>query len=300
MFSLRLLLPALFTLIVAVLLWQPMAASAGPEMTEKARKFVAAHEAKLRPLEIAGGLAWWNANISGKDEDFKKKEEAQNRIDEALADAEKFKELKEIKQNGKQIDDPVLARAIEVLYLAYLEKQIDTAHLKKMVEKSNTVEKKFNKFRALVDGKEMTDSEVRKVLKNSRDSERRQVVWAASKAVGGELEADLKELVKLRNEAAVKLGFKNYHAMLLFLNEQDGEQIIKLFDDLDELTREPFRAAKAEIDAKLAADYKIKPDQLMPWHYHDPFFQETPAVFKTDLDEPFVKADLIKMLPGFL
>ncbi len=299
MFSLRLLLPALFTLIVAVLLWQPMAASAGPEMTEKARKFIAAHEAKLRPLEIAGGLAWWNANISGKDDDFKKKEEAQNRIDEALADADKFKELKEIKQNSKQIDDPILARAIEVLYLAYLEKQIDTAHLKKMVEKSNTVEKKFNKFRTLVDGKEMTDSEVRKVLKNSRDSERRQVVWAASKAVGSELEADLKELVKLRNEAAVKLGFKNYHAMLLFLNEQDGEQIIKLFDDLDELTREPFRVAKAEIDAKLAADYKIKPDQLMPWHYHDPFFQETPAVFKTDLDEPFVKADLIKMTRDF-
>ena len=24
----------------------------------------------------------------------------------------------------------------------------------------------------------------------------------------------------------------------------------------------------------------------MPWHYHDPFFQESPAVFDADLDEP--------------
>jgi peptidyl-dipeptidase A len=45
---------------------------ASPEMTEQAKKFVAAHEAKVRPLDIAAGLAWWNANISGKDEDFKK------------------------------------------------------------------------------------------------------------------------------------------------------------------------------------------------------------------------------------
>ena len=27
----------------------------------------------------------------------------------------------------------------------------------------------------------------------------------------------------------------------------------------------------------------------MPWHYHDPFFQETPAVFKADLDKIYAK-----------
>ena len=41
-----------------------------PDAGEQARQFVAAHEAKVRPLEKAAALAWWNANISGKDEDF--------------------------------------------------------------------------------------------------------------------------------------------------------------------------------------------------------------------------------------
>jgi peptidyl-dipeptidase A len=117
--------------------------------------------------------------------------------------------------------------------------------------------------------------------------------------VGTTLEKDLKELVKLRNQAAVQLGFKNYHAMALFLAEQDGEQIVQLFDELDALTREPFQKAKAEIDAKLASNSGISVNELYPWHYHDPFFQETPAVFGTDIDAPFAKADLQQLCREF-
>ncbi len=298
MFCLRLLLPAALVFAATWVLCYPLAAPARPQANERARKFVKAHEAKLRPLEVESNLAWWNANVSGKDEDFKKKEEAQNRIDEALADPVTFRELKEIKTNGG-IDDPILAREIDVLYLAYLEKQVDPALLKKIVALSNKVEKAFNVFRARVDGKEMTDSEVRKVLKTSKDSEQRRAVWEASKAVGALLESDLRALVKLRNQAAVKLGYKNYHALQLFLNEQNSDELIKLFDELDELTREPFRAAKSEIDAKLAADCNVKVDELMPWHYQDPFFQESPAVFAANLDAPYADADLPKLCSVF-
>jgi len=291
MLCLRLLFPVALAILSVLVVWRPVAISASPEGSARAAKFVKTHEAKLRPLEVAAGLAWWNANISGKDEDFKEKERTQNRIDEALANPEAFRELKEIKRQGG-IDDPVLAREIDVLYLAYLEKQVDPDLLKKITALANKVEKSFNVYRAKVDGKEMTDSEVRRILKNSKDSERRKEVWESSKAVGGVVEADLRELVKLRNEAATKLGFKNYHALQLFLNEQKGEDLIKLFDELDDLTREPFRAAKAEIDAKLVADYQVRTDQLMPWHYHDPFFQESPAVFAINIDTPYTKADL--------
>jgi peptidyl-dipeptidase A len=267
-------------------------------MTERAKKFIAAHEARLRPLEIASALAWWNANISGKDEDFAKKEEAQNKIDAALADRAAFKELKSL-HAAASIIDPQLNRMIHLLYLQYLEKQVDPELLKKVVAKANAVEKAFNNFRAVVDGKEMTDSEVRKVLKESKNSERRKAVWEASKGVGPVLESDLKELVKLRNQMATALGFKNYHALQLKINEQDADKLIQLFDDLDALTREPFRAAKAEIDAKLAADCGIRVEELRPWHVHDPFFQESPAVFAANLDAPYQKADLLGMCQRF-
>jgi peptidyl-dipeptidase A len=164
---------------------------------------------------------------------------------------------------------------------------------------SNAVEKTFNEFRPEIDGKKATDNEVRKILKESTDSERRRAAWEASKKVGAAVEKDLKELVKLRNQAAAKLGFKNYHAMVLALSEQDGEQLLKLFDELDELTREPFKAAKAEIDVQLAKNCKVKVADLMPWHYHDPFFQETPSVFSADIDEPFRNVDFIEVSRKF-
>jgi peptidyl-dipeptidase A len=124
-------------------------------------------------------------------------------------------------------------------------------------------------------------------------------VWEASKSVGTKVEADLHDLVKLRNQAAVQLGFKNYHALQLYLNEQNADDLLKLFDELDDLTREPFKAAKADVDARLAKRFGVKEADLMPWHYMDPFFQETPGVFNADLDAPFAKADLLEMSRKF-
>jgi len=274
---------------------------ASPDLTDKAKKFVADHEARIKPLDVAAGIAWWNANISGKDEDFKKKEDSQNKIDAALADKATFADLKALKAAADkgEIDDKLIARAIHVLYLQYLEKQVDPEILRKITSKANAVEQAFNVSRATVDGKEMTDSQVRKALKDSTDSAYRQKVWEASKTVGAAVAEDLRELVKLRNQAATQLGFKNYQEMMLTLNEQNGDEIIKLFDDLDKLTREPFAKAKGEIDALLAKKYMVDPAALQAWHYHDPFFQESPAVYETNLDAPYARADLLKLCREF-
>jgi peptidyl-dipeptidase A len=295
MLSVRLLLLG----VASVVLVSALPVAASPEITDRARQFVKGHETRIRPLEIASSLAWWNANTTGQAEDFKRKVEAQNRLDAALADHKVFAEVKELRNQRKEIDDAILARAIDVLYLQYLEKQVDPALLRKMVEKSNAVEEKFNKFRARVDGEELTDNEVRKVLKTSRDSKRLRAVWEASKAVGGEVADDLKELVRFRNEAAKQLGFKNFHALQLYLNEQNGDDLVRLFDQLDDLTREPFAAAKADIDRRLAERYRIAEDQLLPWHYHDPFFQDTPAVLDADLDAPYRSADILALCRDF-
>ncbi|MFL5340744.1 MAG: M2 family metallopeptidase [Gemmataceae bacterium] len=284
----------------AVLLLGATPVMADSATTERARQFVAAHDTKFKPLDRKASIAWWDANTTGKDEDFARKEKAQNEIDEALADPKPFAELKGLKEASKngQIDDKILARCIDVLYLMYLEKQVDPALLKKIVAKANAVEQTFNVSRAQVDGKEMSDNEVRDVLKKSKDSDRRKAVWEASKQVGAKVEKDLLELVRLRNQAATALGFKNFHALQLYLNEQDGDELIKLFDDLDTLTREPFLAAKKEFDAILAKDCGVMVEDLMPWHYHDPFFQESPAVF-ANLDAPYQNADLLKLCRDF-
>ncbi len=64
----------------------------------------------------------------------------------------------------------------------------------------------FNAYRAKVGDKDLSDSQVRDILKSSTDSKQRKEVWLASKRVGQAIESDLKTLVQLRNQAAKNLA----------------------------------------------------------------------------------------------
>ncbi len=247
----------------------------GGESAARARRFIEQYEAAFHPMETEAARLSWTANVTGKEEDFAKKQVAEEKIDLALADSARFAELKAIRAEG--VADPILARQIEILYLRYLSCQIPQDLLKKISERSNATERAFNVFRPRIGGRETTDNEVRRILRESSDSAERRAAWEAGKKVGRAVVGDLLELVKLRNEAAGKLGFANYHAMRLALGEQDERELLALFDQLDELTREPFRAAKREMDAALAKQCGVAVEDLRPWHYHDPFFQEAPA-----------------------
>jgi len=273
------------------------ALSAADDNDARARAFIEKHEATVKPLEIEVARRWWAANVSGKDEDYKLKEEAETRLELKLADPKVFAELKAVKEG--RLSDPLVARQIQVLYLQYLGRQIDPELIKQMLAKSNKIEQAFNLYRAKVGAKELTDNEVRRVLRTSKDSAERRAAWEASKGVGRVVEADLRDLVKLRNQAARTLGFRDYHVMQLALGEQSQEQVLKLFDELDRLTRGPFRAAKAEIDAALAKSCGEPVEALRPWHYHDPFFQESPAVFGAPEEAVYAKIDILKLCREF-
>ena len=113
----------------------------------------------------------------------------------------------------------MLARTIQVLYLQYLDKQVDPGLMRRMTAKANAIEKAFNVFRAQVGEKSLTDGEVRQVLQKSKDSRR------AAGRVGGQQarrrgrRSRPRDLVRLRNEAATGLGFPDYHALQLHLSE---------------------------------------------------------------------------------
>jgi peptidyl-dipeptidase A len=247
------------------------------ENDTRAREFIAQHEATIRPLELQSNKCWWEANCTGSDAAFHKKEEIETKLNLLLADHDVFARLKAIKE--QPIHDPLVARQIAVLYLQYLAQQIDPALIKEMTVRSNAVEKGYNNYRASVDGKDLTENEVRAVLRSSTDSARRKAAWEGSKAVGPLLAPDLKKLAHLRNQAAHELGFKNFLVMQLSLAELSQEQVLKIFDELDALTRERFHAVKSEIDAAIARQCGVKDEDLRPWHYQDPFFQESPAIY---------------------
>ena len=260
--------------------------------------FIQNHVKKIKPLNKEANLAYWNAAISGKEEDYDKVSELTLKIRQIYSDTEDFAMLKEMKQSG-DIKDALLARQLDILYNGYLENQIESELLKEIVELSTEIEKNFSTFRGTIDGEKVTDNEIKDILKTETDSAKREKAWLASKQVGEQVADDLIKLVKLRNRAAQKLGFNNYHTLSLTTAEQDVNELDKIFDELYELTNEPFAKLKAELDNILAENFNITITELMPWHYHDPFFQETPLVYDVDLDSYYEDKDVVKLAEKF-
>ncbi|UCG59848.1 MAG: M2 family metallopeptidase [Phycisphaerales bacterium] len=255
-----------------------------PNADEKQlRTFITAHTETIKPLEKQANLAWWDAAISGKAEDYDRASETTLKIRQVYSNPEEFEFLKKTRQTG-QIRFAILTRHLDVLYNAYLGNQMEPELLKQIVALGTEIEKNFSTFRGSIDGEKVTDNQIKDILKTETESAKRRQAWLASKQVGTVVADDLIVLVKLRNEAARKLGFDNFHTLSLTTAEQDVNDLDKVFHELYELTNEPYAKLKAELDRNLAAKYGISTAELMPWHYHDPFFQETPMVYDLDLD----------------
>ncbi len=255
------------------------------------QEFIAAHVAQVQPLSDQANITYWKASTTGKPKYYDKLRELQTRIRCIQSDSHQYAFLKEVKKSGR-IKDAGLRRQLDKLYYTYLHNQIPPQLLKKIVETDTSVKKKYNNFRGKMDGRKVANSEIYTILTTEQDSRKRELAWKASKQVGEAIVDDLIRLVKLRNRAAQHLGFDNYHTFSITTGEQSIGELDAIFAELDECTDEPFAQLKEELDRILADSYGIAPQDLMPWHYHDPFFQRTPLVYELDLDRYYGNADV--------
>ncbi len=254
------------------------------QMEKDLKAFITRFDSTVQPLMKESNLAYWNASLSGKSEDWKKSEDLSIELTKVFANKEDFAVLKKIKESNT-IADELQKRQLEVLYNSYLSNQVDTSLLNEVIKMQTAIEQKYSNFRAEVNGKKLSDNDVEEVLKTSTNSEELQKAWEGHKAIGTVVSEDIRNLVKKRNEIAKELGFNNYHEMSLKLSEQDPNEISKLFDELDVLTKDAFAGLKGEIDEYLAKRVNVAKENLMPWHYQNRFFQEAPEIYSVELDK---------------
>jgi peptidyl-dipeptidase A len=170
--------------------------------------------------------------------------------------------------------------------------QLDDDLRTRLVQLETRIETSFVEHRGRVAGRPVSDNDIEQILLRSDDVAERRDAWEASKSVGAAVGADLLDLVRLRNDAANRLGFRDHYELALRFGELDEERLFATLDSVAAATEEPFRAWKAELDDRLAARFGCTPDDLRPWHYDDPFFQEPPVSGRLSLDEQFATADL--------
>jgi len=260
--------------------------------------FIENYVKKVAPLAKKANLAYWEASITGNSEKYKEAAKYEFELAKIHSNRDEFLKVKSFLESD--IKDPLLKRQLTLIYLAYAGKQGDPNLVKQIIEKQNAIEEKFNTFRADLDGKKVSDNELKEILRSEkRNMALRKNAWLASKQIGKVVAEDVLELAKLRNKLAHSLGYKDYFEMALVLNEQTPEEIIGLFDKLDKEISPEYAKVKSEIDLMLAKRYGISKSKIMPWHYEDPFFQEGISFDDVDLDKYYKGKDLVKIAKDF-
>ena len=267
-------------------------------MEKQLEQFIEAHVAKVEPLTKEANLAYWDASTTGKAEFYNKYSKLQLQISRLYSNPQDFAFINELRESGL-IKNTRLARQLDKLYYAYLRNQVEPKLLEEIADLDGGIQEKYSRFRGTIDGKKVTMSDIYTILTTEKDCRKRELAWKASKQVGNAIADDLIRLVKLRNKAAQQVGFDNYHTLSIVTGEQNVKDLDRIFDELCEATTEPFTRMKKELDIILAKSYGIAVEDLMPWHYHDPFFQRTPLVYEQDLDEYYKDKDVKELTEKF-
>lgn len=267
----------------------------------KADGFLEPYLDEFAKLELRTTEGYWKAANSGKKEDFDAYAQADLDLKKFHSNADSYATIVELLGKSDQLE-PLTVRSLQVAELSFKGNQLPPDILEKMSVASSKIEQTFGSFRAKLGEKEYPNNELLEDLGKETDSQKRQEIWEALKQVGEAVGDDLIELAKIRNEGAQTLGYKNYWEMQIKLQEHDPAQIMAIFDELEEVTNAPFAAMKKQLDAELAARFKIKPEQMMPWHYDSPFFQDAPPSAKVNMDDFYNdkdKEEIVKLSTVF-
>ncbi len=258
---------------------------------DDAARLVQGYSAQVEPLTTQANRLYWEATTTGRPQKFEELKQVQLRIRRIQSDPNDFARIRAYRESGR-IREPRLARQVDKLYYGCLHNQIDPVLMERIVELDARIQETYNNYRGTIDGRKITVSDVYTIMTTETDVGTREAAWWASRQVGNVIIDDFLELARLRNKAARQLGFDNYHTLSIVTGEQSIDDLDRIFDELERLTQEPFTRLKHELDEILAKSYGVSPEKLMPWHYHDPFFQRTPLVYELDLDQYYKERDI--------
>ena len=246
-------------------------------------RLVSTLEERIAPLETEFHRAYWDSQIEASEATERRRAELELELRRAKGDPEALAAVEA--SLAESLHDAELRRQLEVLRLSLTANQMDESRRAEIVELSSSIETDFASYRPELDGKRVTENDVDKILKSSDDQDLRRRAWMASKEIGAQVADRVRELARLRNQAARDLGFADFYQMSLQLQEIEEPWLFGLLGEVEQLTEEPFKQWKHALDDHLSERFGTK--ELFPWHYADPFFQTVPPDGTIDLDHVF-------------
>lgn len=238
--------------------------------------------------------AYWRLTTKGSSADEEAYIRAKGSLLELFSNKEHFETLRAFKDSGA-VTDQLQARQLTLLYNQFLRNQIDKESTRELIRREAEIESRFTNFRAVYQDQKVSNNDLEELLLKEKRSDRRREIWEAGKQIGREVAEKIRELAKFRNQIARTLGFSNFYSMSLSLGELDETELFATLKKLEELTSQPFAKMKADLDETLTSYFAVRANEIRPWHYSDPFFQEVPRTEEIDLDRYFAGRDIVAL-----
>ena len=160
---------------------------------------------ELAPLHLALNEETWRASVTGLDEHVHESARLEAQIRTLLSDPARYEELLAIEREGG-LADPLDRRQLTLSIHALRQHQLPRETIAEMVRLEKDLDRRFNNFRATLDGERVTNNRLRDVLKHSDDARARRTAWEASKQIGAEVRDELLERVDEAVAAGVGQG----------------------------------------------------------------------------------------------
>ncbi|MFH1532064.1 MAG: M2 family metallopeptidase [Pseudomonadota bacterium] len=231
---------------------------------------------EVAPLERAARAAQWEAMTRGGDARYREYGDHMVAYRQALSHAGRLAAVRDL-LGGSVSLTPTLRRRLQVWEMLLAAHRADPNDVRERVALETRIEQGFSAHRATLDGAERTMNDLTDLLRSGKDRTLRRAAWEAQKSVGDTVAEPMQQLMKLRNRLARGAGYRDWWDMQIRVSELDPAAVMALFDDLARITDAPFREAKARMDEAVAGDLGVDIDELAPWDYSDPFFQEVPV-----------------------
>ena len=198
----------------------------------------------------------------------------------------------------QDITDPLLKRQLNVLVRTFKQNMIPQALLQEIAQKEAALSQTYGAFRPEIDGRKVSENEIRDILKNEENVEKRKRAWEASKEIGNVLAPQILELVALRNRAARSLGYSDYFRMQLDLQEVDEQWLLQTFEEFGACSDQAYNHVIQKICAEQTRRFGVVQAELGPWAWGEPFCQEDP-LDSQELDSLVASMDIPAVSRGF-
>ena len=205
----------------------------------------------------------WDFYINSNEETMKAFEAAQDDVTNLFSNKESYNKFREVdgsklsKHEQKQLKN----------LLKTFDERINTGEAFKLLEKKeNDIAQKYNSYVPTIDDKEVSKSEISRILQMESDQDLRRKAYEANVKGGDLIADDMIEFFKMRNDFAKSKGFDNFFEYKL---KEDYDVDVEF---LDKLIDKVYSGAKDKINSiqqKKYNDLKLifNTDKLEGWHY---------------------------------